>query len=135
MDNSSCVWSREASFMTAPNEADRDFARAVQVAPPTWVAGAADLRSATIALLAGSAQRRAVALHGWTGRAVRPSAEHGRPEVRLIFSQAPVCLPQRHATACSPRTVRAELRLAVWRVSWVAGVRAFVPTAHCPGPA
>ena len=29
------------------------------------------------------------------GQAVRPSAEHGRPEVRLTFSEAPVCQPQR----------------------------------------
>jgi len=37
-----------------------------------------------------------VALRG-TGRAVRPSAEHGRPEVRLIYPQAPVSSFQHEA--------------------------------------
>ena len=58
----------------SPERSESEFARAV-----VWVAGVA-----LFALLAGSAERRAVALRG-TGRAVRPSAEHGRPEVRLTL--------------------------------------------------
>ena len=33
--------------------------------------------------------------------ALRPSAEHGRPEVRLTFSKAPVCQPQRDQSCWS----------------------------------
>jgi len=63
----------------SPERSEVEFARAV-----LWVAGAA-----LSSLLDGSAQRRAVAGRV-EGQAVRPSAEHGRPEVRLICSQPPV---------------------------------------------
>ena len=46
-----------------------------------------DERREFFSLLAGSAERQAGALRG-TGRAGRPGAEHGRPEVRLELSAA-----------------------------------------------
>jgi len=65
--------------MTVPNEAKLNLrARLCRVAG-----------AALSSLLDGSAQRRAVAGRG-EGQAVRPSAEHGRPEVGLICSQPPV---------------------------------------------
>ena len=68
--------------MTVPNGAKSELAAGARglfasEARSFWVAGAA-----LSSLLAGSVQRRAVA---WrvAGQAVRPSAEHGRPEVGL----------------------------------------------------
>jgi len=67
--------------MTVPVGAKLKLARAVFAfeAPSVRVAGVA-----LSPLLAGSVQRRAVAL-GVAGQACRPSAEHGRPEVGLTL--------------------------------------------------